>query len=253
MLKDGITEIIQKYDIDASVIVKYGDQIMYQHQAEKIFPAGSLIDLAISAYIEDQWEKNPEIVDEKMEVTDLSRVRGAGIIGDLRRTNWSVRDLVYLTSAISDNVATNLLIEKFDIYEIDEWLKKNYPGIRIGRELMCYSANGQDNECTATSVDKLITHLMTTQNLFCALVRKGLSNHTIPTDLTFYGDNVLTYNKLGRDRQARHEVCAFMTKKAPVFCTVLSSYEGRNIEDRLFFQELSKLIFSHVKSADFTK
>ena len=49
MLKDGITEIIQKYDIDASVIVKYGDQIMYQHQAEKIFPAGSLIDLAISA------------------------------------------------------------------------------------------------------------------------------------------------------------------------------------------------------------
>src|SRR5699024_11845489 len=87
---------------------------------------------------------------------------------------------------------------------------------------MRYSANGQDNECTAISIDKLITHLMTTQNLFCALVRKGLSNHTIPTDLTFYGDNLLTYNKLGRDRQARHEVCAFMTKKAPVFCTVLS-------------------------------
>ena len=47
MLKDGITEIIQKYDIDAGVIVKHGDQIMYQHQAEKIFPAGSLIDLAM--------------------------------------------------------------------------------------------------------------------------------------------------------------------------------------------------------------
>ena len=52
---------------------------------------------------------------------------------------------------------------------------------------MRYSANDQDNECTAASVDKLITHLMTTQNLFCALVRKGLGNHTIPTDLTFYG------------------------------------------------------------------
>lgn len=47
-----------------------------------------------------------------------------------------------------------------------------------------------------------------------------------------------------------------MTKKVPVFCTVLSSYgsyEGRNIEDRLFFQELSKLIFLHVKSADLAK
>lgn len=253
MLKDGITEIIQKYDVEVSVIVKYGDRIMYQHQADKIFPAGSLIDLAIAAYIEDQWKKNPDIVNEMMEVTDLSRVRGAGIIGDLRRTNWSVRDLVYLTSALSDNVATNLLIEKFDIYEIDAWLKDNYPGLRIGRELMRYSANGQDNECTATSVDKLITHLMTTQNPFCALVRKGLSNHTVPTDLTFYGDNLLTYNKLGRDRQARHEVCAFMTKEAPVFCTVLSSYEGRDIKDRLFFQELSELIFSHVKTAKFEK
>ena len=39
MLKGGITEIIQKYDIDASVIVKYGDKIMYQHQADKIFPS----------------------------------------------------------------------------------------------------------------------------------------------------------------------------------------------------------------------
>ena len=96
MLKDGITDIIQKYDIDAGVIVRCSDQIMYQYQAEKIFPAGSLIDLAIAAYIEDQWKKTPEVVDEKMEVTDLSRVRGAGIIGDLRRTNWSVRDLVYL-------------------------------------------------------------------------------------------------------------------------------------------------------------
>ena len=253
MLKDGITEIIQQYDIDASVIVKYGDQVMYQHQAEKVLPAGSVIDLAIAAYIEDQWKNNPEIVNEEMEVTDLSRVRGAGIIGDLRRTNWSVRDLVYLTSAITDNVATNLLIEKFDIYEIDEWLKKNYPGLRLGRELMRYSASGQDNECTATSVDKLITHLMTTQNPFCALIRNALSNHTIPTDLTFYGDNILTYNKLGRDRRARHEVCAFMTKKAPVFCTVLSSYKGRDIEDRLFFQELSKLIFSHVKTAKIEK
>ena len=65
MLKDGITEIIQKYDIDAGVIVKYGDQIMYQHQAEKIFPAVSLIDLAIAAYIEDQWKKTPEVVDKK--------------------------------------------------------------------------------------------------------------------------------------------------------------------------------------------
>ena len=162
------------FNIDAGVIVKYGDQIMYQHQAEKIFPAGSLIDLAIAAYIEDQWKKTPEVVDEKMEVTDLSRVRG-WYFGDLRLTNWSVRDIVYLTSALSDNVATNLLIEKFDIYEIDEWLKQNYPGIRLGRELMRYSANGQDNECTAISIDKLITHLMTTQNLFCALVRKGLS------------------------------------------------------------------------------
>ena len=39
MLKDGITEIIQRYDIDAGVIFKYVDQIMYQHQAEKIFPS----------------------------------------------------------------------------------------------------------------------------------------------------------------------------------------------------------------------
>lgn len=77
--------------ISMYVIVKYGDQVMYQHQAEKVFP-GSLIDLVIAAYIEDQWKNNPEIVKKWK---SLITVRGAELL-DLRRTNWSVRDLVYL-------------------------------------------------------------------------------------------------------------------------------------------------------------
>ena len=57
-----------------------------------------LIDLAIAAYIEDQWKKTPEVVDEKMEVTNLSRVRGAGIIGDFRHKSTNLMACLTISS-----------------------------------------------------------------------------------------------------------------------------------------------------------
>lgn len=247
MLKDEINAIVKNHQVDAGLIIQYGDKNLYEYQADKVFPAAGLISLGLAAYIEKKWQEEPSILDEQLEVTDLSRVHGSGVISRLKQNQWPIRDLLYLMMALSDNAATNLLIERFDIYEIDDWLQDNYPGMRLGRELMRYSSTGQDNEVTAKSMNKILLHFLKTQNEFSEIIRKGMENQTTHFNLgTFNDNNFPTYNKIAILDNNRHEVSAFKTQTDPLLITVLSQYSGTRSDDLLFLQDISKTIFSKI-------
>lgn len=248
MLKDELDTLIeQNKNIDAGVLVCYEGKALYEHQVNKLFPAAGIISLAVLAYIEKEWKKNPNILNEKIEATDLSRVRGTGVLSRLEQDIWPIHDLVYLSAAVSDNTATNLLIERFDIYEIDDWLHENFSDVCLGRELMRYSPTSQDNEITAKSAAKLISHFVETDNDFTQLVRNGLSNATNSFNLTIYDNNKFpTLKKMGNLPQYHHEVCSFKTKKGPLTVVGLTNYKNAVSEDRLFLQGIGKTIFSKI-------
>ena len=247
MLKNELDALIPKNGIETGIMLCYGDEVIYQHNADKVFPAAGMIDLGIVAYIEEQWKKDPKILDEELEVTELSRVRGTGVISKLRQSKWSLRDLIYLITSVGDNTASNLLIERFDIYEIDEWLKENYPGIRLGREFMRYSATGQDNEVTATSMMKVLQHFITSKDEFGDLVRSGLQNHAMSFYLTAMGDTELPiFNKSTHFNHLLHEVSALRTQKGPLILVLLTEYEDNKSQDVEFIQEFGKLLYSRI-------
>ncbi|WP_297816112.1 serine hydrolase [uncultured Lactobacillus sp.] len=247
MIKDELNSLIKNKNIDAGLLITYGDKEIYSYQSDKVFPAAGLVSLGILAYVEKLWQKDSSLLNEELEVTDLSRVRGSGIISRLQQSCWPLRDLVFLVASMSDNAATNLLIERFDIYEIDDWLRDNYPGMRLGRELMRYSPTGQDNEITATSVNKLLQYFLNTNNEFCDIVRNGLSNQTTHYSISTYDNNDFpTYNRMGEIDNYRHEVCSFKTQNGPLTLIALTQYEGQKSEDLLFLQEVGKTIFSKI-------
>lgn len=248
MLKNELDALIPKNGIETGIMLCYGDDIIYQYNAAKNFPAAGIIDLGIIAYIEEQWKKDPKILDEELEVTDLSRVRGTGIISKLGQNKWSIHDLIYLITSVGDNTASNLLIERFDIYEIDEWLKKNYPGLRLGREFMRYSPTGQDNEVNALSVMKILSHFITSTNKFGELVRSGLQNHATKFYLTAMENTELPiFNKSTHFNHLLHEVSALRTQNGPLNLVLLTEYENSKSEDVEFIQNFGKLLYSRVK------
>ena len=49
-----------------------------------------------------------------MALTDPIKVGGTGVLHDLRTgSQWSVADLLYLMIAVSDNTATNVVVQKY--------------------------------------------------------------------------------------------------------------------------------------------
>ncbi|GBG05349.1 class A beta-lactamase-related serine hydrolase [Lactobacillus rodentium] len=254
MLKDELEALIPEKDVDTGIMLCYGDDILFKHNADKAFSAAGFIDLGIAAYLEDQWKQNPAILDETLEVTELSRVRGTGIISKLSQSKWSIRDLLYLMMAIGDNAASNLLIERFDIYEIDEWLKKNQPGMRLGREFMRYSPTGQDNEVTAESVMKLLDHFMTSKNPFSEIVRSGLENHsTLFNLLALENTELPTFNKMSQFSHLIHEASALRTQKGPLSVVVLTEFKKNKSDDIKFLQNFGKTLYAKVSMPQLPK
>jgi len=247
VIKDELDSLIEKSNIDAGVLITYGDKELYASQADKVFPAAGLISLGILAYIEKMWQQDHSLLDEKLEVTDLSRVRGSGVISRMQQPSWPLRDLVFLVAAMSDNAATNLLIERFDIYDIDDWLRDNYPGMRLGRELMRYSSTGQDNEVTANSINQVLKYFLNTNNEFCDIVRNGLSNQIAHYSISTYDNNDFpTYTRMSAVDNYHHEVCSFQTQNGPLTIVALTQYQDKKSEDLLFLEQVGKVIFSKI-------
>ncbi len=247
MIKDELDAIIKKSDIDAGILICYGNQTIFEYQAEKIFPSAGLVGLGIAAFIENEWKKDAAILDEKLLVADLSRVHGDGVISRLRQHSWSMYDLIYLMLALGDNAASNLLIERFDIYDIDDWLQENYPGMRLGREMMRYSAIGQDNEITATAACQILKHFMNDESKFGKLVHSALKTNTMSFHLATYDDaSFPIYTKASLLPHLQHEITAFKTEKGPFEIVVLTQYSDKKSQDNLFIQEVGKTIFSKI-------
>ncbi|HEX6308042.1 MAG TPA: serine hydrolase [Longimicrobiales bacterium] len=86
--------------------------------AEK-FPSASLIKVPILVALLDQVQQGRMRLDELSTMITRDRVGGSGVIRHLRPgTALSLEDLAWLMITLSDNTATNLLLDKLDIHTV---------------------------------------------------------------------------------------------------------------------------------------
>src|SRR5688500_10777439 len=97
------------------------DQTLFSQRPDDVFPAASVIKIPlVMALFADAAEGRLSLEDR---VPVGATVGGTGILGDLRDvSDVSLRDLAMLTVALSDNTATNRLIERIGVARVEERL-----------------------------------------------------------------------------------------------------------------------------------
>ncbi|GAA4099014.1 serine hydrolase [Nonomuraea soli] len=95
-----------------------GDTCLGVHQDTELPLAsvGKLLLLAETARRIDSGTLDPA---EIVEVRPGERCSGSGLLTALSRTSWSVADLALLTAAVSDNTATNALLRRVGLDEVN--------------------------------------------------------------------------------------------------------------------------------------
>lgn len=129
----------------------------------EVFPAGSNIKIAILIELLCQAEEGGVRLDEQLTVEPPAVVEGSGLLRyfDLP-LSLSVRDLATLMITVSDNVATNLLIDRVGLPSVNRRLAAfGFPNLRLNRKMLDWQAQreGRDNTCTAAELSGLLAAL----------------------------------------------------------------------------------------------
>ncbi|WP_323703446.1 serine hydrolase [Mammaliicoccus sp. Dog046] len=133
--------------------------IFTNHHYEKTFESASLIKLPIMIYIFNQL--NDDEMQESLTI-DQS-VGGSGVLQSLHIRQLSIQDLVYLMIVVSDNTATNILIDHFGLHHINQFIETDLEctETKLSRRMMDEQAisEGKQNVTSAQDIIRILRYI----------------------------------------------------------------------------------------------
>jgi beta-lactamase class A len=128
---------------------------IFSINGELVFPQGSAIKIPILLEVYQQASEGKFSLSDQIRIAEDLQVGGSGILKELGdgTSRLSVQDLCVLMIHISDNTATNLLIDLVGMDNVNRTMKElGLAGIRLRRKMMDTAARARGDENVATPV-----------------------------------------------------------------------------------------------------
>jgi beta-lactamase class A len=235
-LEQSILEIDRNLDGAMGVaIVDLTDGHKYLLHANDVFPQASSIKICVLAELYRQAQQG------KLKLTDLYTVNAADLVADSDImggltpgvTRITLRDLATMMVAVSDNSATNVLIDRVGMDNVNAFLASQ--GLRetkLRRKMMDLKAagEGRENVSTPAEMARLLSALYNGEILdkeMTADFFKVLSTHKdswIPRDLP---DDLKIADKPGALEGVRNDSGVIFVDNRPYILCVMSTYLRR--------------------------
>jgi beta-lactamase class A len=240
------------HDLDGVLGVAIEDlttgQKVLLHEDE-VFPQASSIKIAVLAELYHQAQLSAEGASAKAKLTDLYTVRTADLVADsdimqgltpsvTRVTN---RDLATMVVAVSDNSATNVLIDRVGMQNVNALMDSlGLTHTRLRRKMMDVKAasEGRENVSTPREMMSLLEQIYRGKVLNAEMTQdflKILSTHKdswIPRELP---DGTRIANKPGSLEGVRNDSGIVFADNRPYIISVMTTYlrNERNGEDAI--------------------
>ena len=143
----------------AIVDLQSGEEILINAQAT--FPTGSSIKIPILIELHRQAATSTLKLTETLPLSNRQQVGGSGVLLHFAEggSQLSLHDLSILMIALSDNTATNLLIERLGMDRINQTIVElGLPGIKLQRKMidLAAMARGAENIATPREAARLL-------------------------------------------------------------------------------------------------
>lgn len=124
MPEKSVQSVVQSFAGEAGVFamnLRTGEQIAVN--ADRRFPTASTIKVAVMLEVYHQAAEGALSLDDALPVKESDRVGGSGVLNGMSADlSMRVRDLVHLMIVLSDNTATNVLVNRVGTKRIDQRL-----------------------------------------------------------------------------------------------------------------------------------
>ncbi|WP_171016776.1 serine hydrolase [Pseudalkalibacillus caeni] len=257
-LESEIKTIIKELPGDYSIVIETLEGTI-SLKGENQLPAASLIKLPIMIEAFRQSEANIIDLDEIVDVSTVKKVGGAGILARLSSiASLTIRDLLTLMIIVSDNTATNELIDRLSTDKINNLCRAyNCQSTRLQRKLMDFEAlkNGKDNLTSSKDVVKLLKGIDTGQDYSKRTRKEMLSILSeqqfldklpafIPQDST---EEFFMANKTGELPGVEHDAAIIKSNGKHVYACVMFANLYENKEGKVAISEIGRAIWEFLK------
>jgi beta-lactamase class A len=235
-LEKSILDVDRNLDgVMGVAIVDLTDGHKYQLHSNDVFPQASSIKICVLAELYRQAQQG------KLKLTDLYTVNSADLVPDSDImagltpgvTKITLRDLATMMVAVSDNSATNVLIDRVGMDNVNAFLnEQSLHETKLRRKMMDLKAasEGRENVSTPNEMSSLLQALYRGQILNKEMTDdffKVLSTHKdswIPRDLP---DDLKIANKPGALEGVRNDSGVIFVEKRPYILCVMTTYLHR--------------------------
>ncbi len=220
----------------------------------EVFPQASSIKIALLLEVFKQAEERRLDLDEYLALETGAKVAGSGILFHLGRPGLklSVRDTAVLTAVLSDNTATNLLIDKVGLEAVNRrmdalGLKKT----RLRRRMMDVEAarEGRENVSTPLEMMTLLEKIWRGGVLGEPHRKDLLDVLAIPKDSPLRSgvpEGVEVAEKPGELEAVRCDSGIVLLPGRPYILCVMTTYLKRDADGNAAIEEVSRTVYGHI-------
>ncbi|WP_297815465.1 serine hydrolase [uncultured Lactobacillus sp.] len=217
---ERIKSLIKQASWKQAIIIRQDQKTIFEENSHVEFKSASLIKLGIALYIKCQ---RPDTLDDVVILKPNQIVGGAGVINRLSIKRYKIRDLIDLMLCLSDNTATNALLDYYGLEKINAFLQENFDQVQLGRYLMKL---GPENLVSCVTIMDIFEQLLAGDDCVTALVKNALKYQQVRNKLVAYVNPKYTsFNKTGELIDIQHDIARFENKDDLIDCCVMNSYD----------------------------
>jgi beta-lactamase class A len=216
-----------------------GDRI--GHLERETFPTASAIKLAIVYELFKQAEEGKVRLDEMVTLDRRQAVGGSGLLVELGTPTLSIRDYATLMVTLSDNTATNILIDRLGMEKIAARMHGlGLGGTKLRRHMMDSAAarRGDENVSTPDEIVRLLQAMMPEA---IALLKKPKDNRLrkgLPP-------GVASADKSGELEGVRVDAGIVFAKNRPYILCVMTTFLKDEGEGERAIVEMSRAAYEY--------
>jgi beta-lactamase class A len=248
-------ELKQKFERRAAEIAARVDGVMgyvivdltsgdrFAHLDRETFPTASTIKLAVVYELFKQVEEGSLRLDETMVLDRSKAVGGTGVLADLGTPTLSIRDYAMLMVRLSDNTATNVLIDRLGMEKIAKrMLGLGLTATKLRRHMMDTAAARRGDENVSTP-DELARLLQTIGKMpdAVAMLKKSKESRLrrgLP-------EGVETADKPGELEGVRVDAGIVFAKNRPYILCLMTTFLKDEAEGERAIEDLSRSAYEY--------
>lgn len=255
-LRKSIEDIINCKKSNIAVAIKNlntNETIMINQ--DKVFYSASTIKLLIMSEVLRQVKEGKHSLDELITLTDDKKVAGAGILKEFNSGHkFTIREIMTLMIVLSDNIATNMLIDLTGIDNINKMASRlNLKNTVLQRKMMDAIAAkaGMENKTCAEDLLHILELIYKGEDVdkkYSDIMIDILKRQQVTGRLDLYlPAGTVIAHKTGTLDKLEHDVGIVYLPNCTYIICVLTSNDETNIEGKEVIGMISKKVYDMYK------